>query len=74
MIGVSLANAGLLVQFRMSDPDGVVTLNMRDKPMRGGMYVDSIVGEFSIESDVVLVTLRTSAIDFSRGKSISYGH
>ncbi|UCD70880.1 MAG: hypothetical protein JSW70_07715 [Syntrophobacterales bacterium] len=32
-IGLRLANAGLVIQFRLSDPDGILTFNMRDKPM-----------------------------------------
>ena len=34
-IGLVLANAGIVVQFRLSNPDGIVTLNMRDKPRPG---------------------------------------
>ena len=33
--GLKLANAGIIVQFRLSNPDGIVTLNMRDKPRPG---------------------------------------
>lgn len=55
-IGPRLANAGLVVQFRLSDPDGIVTLNLRDPPMRGGIYVDYILGECAMEPDVVFET------------------
>ena len=44
-IDVSLANAGLMAQFGLSGPDGIVTLNMKEKTMRSGMYVDYILGE-----------------------------
>jgi hypothetical protein len=67
-IGFILANAGLIVQFRLSDPDGTVTLTMRDKPIRSGMYMDSIVGECTIESDIVLVTSSDLSNRFLQGK------
>ena len=44
-IDVSLANAGLMAQFGLSGPDGIVTPNMKDKTMRSGMYADYILGE-----------------------------
>jgi hypothetical protein len=44
-IGLRLANAGLVVRFRLSDPDGMVTLNMRDKPMRNHLLKGAILPE-----------------------------
>lgn len=67
-VGLRLANAGLVIQFRLSDPDGIVTLNMRDKAMRGGMYVDYFLGECDIEPDVVFETSSDLSNRFLQGK------
>jgi len=67
-IGLRLANAGVVIQFRLSDPDGIMTLNMRDKPMRSGMYVDYILGECDIEPDVVFETSSDLSNRFLQGK------
>lgn len=67
-IGPRLANDGLVVQFRLSDPDGIVTLNLRDPPMRGGIYVDYILGECAIEPDVVFETSSDFSNRFLQGK------
>ena len=68
-IGLRLANAGLVVRFRLSDPDGMVTLNMRDKPMRSGMYVDYVLGECAIEPDVVFEASSDFSNRFLQGKA-----
>ena len=67
-IGLRLANAGVVIQFRLSDPDGIMTLNMRDKPMRSGMYVDYILGECDIEPDVVFETSSDLSNRFLQGE------
>ena len=67
-IGLRLANAGLVIQFRLRDPDGIVTLNMRDKPMRRGMYLDYILGECAIETDVVFENSSDFINRFLQGK------
>ena len=67
-IGFSLANAGLIVQFRLSDPDGIVTLNMRSKPVHNGMYVGYIPGEFTIEPDVVFEASSDLSNRFLQGR------
>ena len=51
--GLRLANAGIIVQFRLSNPDGIVTLNMRDEPLRRGIYVDYVLGECDNEPDII---------------------
>lgn len=73
-IGFSLANAGLIVQFRLSDPDGTVTLNIRGKPVHNGMYVGYILGECTIEPDGVFEASSDLSNRFLQGESISYGH
>jgi hypothetical protein len=51
--GLKLANAGIIVWFRLSNPDGIVTLNMRDEPLRRGIYVDYVLGECDNEPDII---------------------
>lgn len=48
--GLKLANAGIIVQFRLSNPDDIVTLNMRDKPLRRGISVDYVCHSSSLSS------------------------
>jgi hypothetical protein len=67
-IGLVLANAGIVVQFRLSNPDGIVTLNMRDKPVRRGMYVDYVLGECDIEADVIFEVSADLSNRFLQGK------
>jgi len=67
-IGRRLANAGLVVQFRLSHPEGMVTLDLRGPPMRGGTYVDYILGECAIEPDVVFETSSDFSNRFLQGK------
>lgn len=66
-IGLRLANAGLVIQFRLSDPDGIVTLNLRDQPVRGEMYVDYILGECAVEPDVIFETSSDFSNRFLQG-------
>lgn len=68
-MGLRLANVGLVIQFRLGDPDGIATLNMRDKPMRRGMYVDYILGECAIEPDVVFEASSDYSNRFLQGKA-----
>jgi len=44
-IGFRLTNAGLVVPLRLNDPDDIVALTVRDKPMQSGTYGDYILGE-----------------------------
>ena len=72
--GLRLANAGLVIQFRLSDPDGIVTLNMRNKPMRRECMWIISSGNVLLNQTWSSRIPPTSLIDFSRGKSILFGH
>ena len=67
-IGARLANAGLVVQFTLSNPNGIVTPKMRDKLMRSGMFGDYILGDSNIEPDVVFEIFSGLSNRFFRGQ------
>jgi len=51
-IGSALAKAGLIVCFKVSDPEGVFTVNCRDKPAEEGKFISYEMGESSLNPDL----------------------
>ncbi len=60
-IGPKLAASGLVVRFNYTDPEGSITINLKDKPPEEGVWGTFEFGESTIEPDVTM----TQSADFS---------
>jgi len=67
-VGPRIAKAGIIVQFRYSEPDAVTTINARDKPTQPGAYVDIIHGPCSLKPDVLMKMKADVSHAFWHGK------
>ena len=65
-IGPKLRDTGLIVQWVYSDPDAVVTFNLRDKP-REGYYADWAFGETDWVPDVTTYQTASFGLAFLQG-------
>lgn len=60
-VGPKLAKAGIIIKFNYTDPEGSITINLKDKPQEEGTYVSYEFGESKWEPDVTM----TQSADFS---------
>ena len=67
-IGPKIAKAGIIIQFRYSDPEAITTINARDKPTQPGAYCDVIHGPCSLKPDVVMTMKADVSHAFWHGK------
>ncbi len=67
-VGVKIAKAGVIIQFRYTDPEAVTTINARDKPTQPGAYCDVIHGPCSLKPDVVMTMKADVSHAFWHGK------
>lgn len=59
-VGPTLANSGIVVRFKVHDPEGIITVNCRDKPEEEGKYFSYSMGESTLEPDFTI----SSSSDF----------
>lgn len=67
-IGPKIASAGIVIQFRYSDPDAVTTVNAKDKPTQPGAFADVTHGPTDLKPDAVLTMKADVAHAFWHGK------
>ncbi len=67
-VGPKIAAAGIVIQFRYSDPDAVTTVNAKDKPTQPGAFVDIIHGPTTLKPEAVLTMKADVAHAFWHGK------
>lgn len=67
-IGKKIAKAGVVIQFRYTDPDAVTTVNAKDKPTQPGAFVDVIHGSTDLKADIVMTMKADTAHAFWHGK------
>jgi len=67
-IGPAIAKAGLIIQFRYSDPEAITTINAKDKPTQKGAYVDVIHGSCDLKPDIVMSMKADVSHAFWHGK------
>ncbi len=67
-VGPKIAKAGIIIQFRYTDPDAMNTINARDKPSQPDAYVDVIHGECDLKPDILMTMKADVAHSFWQGK------
>jgi hypothetical protein len=67
-VGPKIAKAGIIVQFRYTDPQAMTTVNARDKPTQPGAFVDVIQGPCELKPDVIMTMKADVAHAFWHGK------
>lgn len=67
-IGPELAKSKLIVRFEVSDPEGVITVNCRDKPPEEGKYFSYICGESDLNPDITFINSSDFSHEFWQGK------
>jgi hypothetical protein len=67
-VGPKIAKAGIVIQFKYSEPEAVTTVNAKEKPTQADAYVDVIHGPSSLKPDVVLSMKADIAHAFWHGK------
>lgn len=67
-IGRKIAKAGVIIQFRYTDPDAVTTVNAKDKPTQAGAFVDVYNGSTDLKPDIIMTMKADTAHAFWHGK------
>lgn len=67
-IGKKIAKAGVIIQFRYTDPEAVTTVDAKNKPTQKGAYVDVINGPVEIKPDIIMTMKADTAHAFWQGK------
>ncbi len=67
-VGPKIAAAGVVIQFRYTDPEALTTVNAKDKPTQLGAYCDIIHGPCALKPDVVLSMKADVSHAFWHGK------
>lgn len=67
-IGPQLAESNLIVRFEVSDPEGVITVNCRDKPDEEGKYFSYTCGESDLKPDITFINSSDFSHEFWHGK------
>ena len=68
MIGPKIAKAGVVIQFRYTDPEAVQTIDARGHPTQPGAFVDVINGPTDLKPDVVMTMKADTSHAFWHGK------
>jgi hypothetical protein len=67
-IGPKIATAGVVIQFRYTDPEAVTTVNAKDKPTQPDAYCDVIHGAYELKPEITLSMKADVAHAFWQGK------
>jgi len=67
-VGPKIAKSGMIIQFRYTQPDGITTVNAKDRPTQAGSFVDVIHGPTTLTPDVVMSMKADIAHAFWHGK------
>lgn len=68
VVGPKIAAAGVVIQFRYTEPDAVTTVNARDKPTQPGAFCDVIHGPCDLKPDLILSMKADVSHAFWHGK------
>lgn len=68
VIGPKIAKAGVVIQFKYTDPDAVTTINAKAKPTQPGAFVDVINGPTNLKPDIEMTMQADVAHQFWQGK------
>lgn len=67
-IGPKIAKAGVVLQFKYTDPVAVTTINAKAKPTQPGAFVDVINGPTDLKPDIEMTMAADVAHQFWQGK------
>lgn len=67
-IGPKIAAAGIIIQFRYTDPEAVTTVNAKDKPQQPAAFCDVFHGPCDLKPDVILTMKADVSHAFWHGK------
>lgn len=67
-VGPKIAKAGIVIQFKYTDPEAMTTINAKGKPTQPDAYVDVIHGECALKPDVEMSMKADIAHAFWHGK------
>src|SRR5512137_2412099 len=67
-IGPKIAKAGVVIQFRYTNPEAITTVNAKDKPTQPGAYCDVIQGPCELKPDITMTMKADVAHYFWHGK------
>ena len=67
-VGPKIAKAGIVIQFKYTEPEAMTTVNAKDKPTQPGAYVDIIHGECDLKPNIVMTMKADVANAFWQGK------
>jgi hypothetical protein len=67
-IGPKIAAAGIIIQFRYTDPEALTTVNAKDKPTQPGAFCDIIHGLCDLKPEIVLSMKADVSHAFWHGK------
>jgi hypothetical protein len=67
-IGPKIASAGVVIQFRYTDPEAMTTVNAKDKATQPGAFCDVIHGTCDLKPDITLSMKADVAHAFWQGK------
>ena len=67
-IGPKIAAAGIVIQFRYTDPEALTTVNAKDKPTQPGAFCDVFHGPCALKPDAILAMKADIAHAFWHGK------
>lgn len=68
VVGPKIAKAGVVIQFRYTDPDAVTTINAKAKPTQAGAFVDVINGPTNLKPDIEMTMPADVAHQFWQNK------
>jgi putative sterol carrier protein len=68
VVGPKIAKAGVVIQFRYTDPEAVTTINAKAKPMQAGAFVDVFNGPTNLKPDIEMTMPADLAHQFWQGK------
>jgi len=68
VIGPKIAKAGVVIQFKYTDPDAMTTINAKGKPTQPGAFVDVINGPTDLKPDIEMTMAADVAHQFWQGK------
>ncbi|MFQ6068960.1 MAG: SCP2 sterol-binding domain-containing protein [Candidatus Aminicenantales bacterium] len=53
-VGPALADSGLIVSFKLNNPEGEFTVNCREKPEEKGKYISAVFGACGLKPDFAI--------------------
>lgn len=67
-VGPKIAKAGVVIQFKYTDPDAMTTVDAKSKPTQPGAFVDVYNGSTNLKPDIEMTMAADVAHHFWQGK------